>query len=70
MMSLIDFYTGSVVGLDVRLALLAARLSLDTGLPMADSVGPATARLNQATLWTQDADFASLPGVRYRCRKT
>ena len=58
------------VDLDVRLALSAARLSLETRLPMADSVVFATARLHQATLWTQDADFASLPGVRYRARKT
>ena len=61
---------GAVVDLDVRLALSAARLSLDTRLPMADSVVLATARLHQATLWTQDADFASLPGVRYRSGKT
>ena len=61
---------GAVADLDVRLALSAARLSLDTRLPMADSVVLATARLHQATLWTQDADFASLPGVRYRARKT
>jgi predicted nucleic acid-binding protein len=25
----------------------------------------ATARAHGATLWTQDADFASFPGVRY-----
>ena len=61
---------GSVVDLDVRLALFAARLSVDTRLPMADSVILATARLHQATLWTQDADFSSLPGVRYRSAKT
>jgi predicted nucleic acid-binding protein len=61
---------GSVVDLDARLALTTARLSLDTRLPMADSVVLATARLHQATLWTQDADFASLPGGRYRSRKT
>jgi predicted nucleic acid-binding protein len=61
---------GAVIDLDVRLALCAARLSLDTRLPMADSVVLATARLHQAELWTQDADFASLPGVRYRARKT
>lgn len=60
---------GSVVDLDARLALFAARVSLDTRLPMADSIVLATARLHQATLWTQDADFASLPGVRYRSRK-
>jgi predicted nucleic acid-binding protein len=60
---------GAVVDLDVRLALSAARLSLDTRLPMADSVVLATARLHDATLWTQDADFEGLAGVRYRARK-
>jgi predicted nucleic acid-binding protein len=61
---------GSVVDLDVRLALSAARLSLDTRLPMADSVVLATAQLHHAMLWTQDADFEGLPGVRYRPRKS
>jgi predicted nucleic acid-binding protein len=60
---------GSVVNLDVRLALSAARVSLDARLPMADSVVLATARLHHATLWTQDADFQGIPGVRYRPRK-
>jgi predicted nucleic acid-binding protein len=49
--------------------LAAARLSLDTGLPMADSVVLATARLHEAVLWTQDVDFEGLPEVRYRPRK-
>lgn len=61
---------GSVVDLDARLALSAARLSLETRMPMADSVVLATARLHDATLWTQDADFEGLPGVRYRARRT
>jgi predicted nucleic acid-binding protein len=59
---------GTVVDLDVRLALSAARLSLDTRLPMADSVILATTKHHDATLWTQDADFEGLPGVRYRSR--
>ena len=60
---------GVVVDLDARLALSAARVSLDMRLPMADSVVLATAKLHEATLWTQDADFEGLPGVRYRARK-
>ena len=60
---------GVVVDLDARLALSAARVSLDMRLPMADSVVLATAKLHQATLWTQDADFEGLPGVRCRSRK-
>jgi toxin FitB len=61
---------GAVVDLDARLALSAARLSLETRMPMADSVVLATARLHDATLWTQDADFEGLPGARYRLRRT
>ena len=61
---------GAVVDLGVRLALAAARLSLDTRLPMADSVVLATARQHDATVWTQDADFEQLSGVRYRPRKS
>ena len=60
---------GSVVDLDARLALAAARVSLETRMPMADSIVLATARLHDATLWTQDADFEGLPGVRYRARR-
>jgi predicted nucleic acid-binding protein len=32
---------------------------------MADAVILATARASDATLWTQDADFAAVPDVRY-----
>ena len=59
---------GSVVDLDARLALAAARVSLETRMRMADSIVLATARLHDATLWTQDADFEDLSGVRYRPR--
>jgi predicted nucleic acid-binding protein len=61
---------GSIVDLDAQLAMSAARVSLETRMPMADSVVLATARLHDATLWTQDADFEGLPGVRYRPRRT
>ncbi len=57
---------GTVVDLDARLALSAARISVDCKLPMADSVMLATARAFGATLWTQDEHFKGLPGVRYR----
>jgi predicted nucleic acid-binding protein len=56
---------GSVVDLSSPIALSAARLSLDHGLPMADSIMLATAQTWDATLWTQDADFAGIRGVRY-----
>lgn len=56
---------GSVVDLDASLALRAARISVDSGLPMADGVILVTARAHDATLWTQDSDFKGMEGVRY-----
>lgn len=56
---------GTVVDLDAALALEAARLGSIHRLPLADSVILATARHHGATLWTQDADFEGLPGVKY-----
>jgi predicted nucleic acid-binding protein len=56
---------GRVVTLGAITALSAARLSLQLKLPMTDSIMLATARTYNATLWTQDADFKSLPGIRY-----
>jgi predicted nucleic acid-binding protein len=60
---------GQVVDLDARLAMSAARLSLETRLPMADSIVLTTARQYAATLWTQDADFDGVEGVQYRARR-
>jgi predicted nucleic acid-binding protein len=60
---------GAVVDLDRVTALEAARLSLLHRLPMADSVVLATARRNDAVLWTQDSDFEGLEGVRYIARR-
>lgn len=56
---------GRVINLDVSLALSAARLSIDLGLPVADSIILATARAYGATLWTQDVDFDKIARVRY-----
>jgi predicted nucleic acid-binding protein len=56
---------GMVINLDVDLALKAAKLSLQLKLPMADSIILATAQAYEADLWTQDADFKGLAGVRY-----
>jgi predicted nucleic acid-binding protein len=58
-------HQGVVVDLDASLALNAAQASVELGLPMADSIMLATARAYGATLWTQDADFANIEGVRY-----
>jgi predicted nucleic acid-binding protein len=58
-------HQGRVVELSSALALHAARVSVDLRLPMADSVVLATARAFDATLWTQDADFDGVAGVKY-----
>jgi predicted nucleic acid-binding protein len=60
---------GTVVDVTVKLALAASKLSLAHQLPMADSLILATAQAHGATVWTLDADFRSLPGVRYFPRK-
>lgn len=56
-----QMHLGQVVDIDLPLALSAARHDL----PLADSLIYATAQLHKATLWTQDAHFEGLPGVRY-----
>lgn len=61
---------GEVVDLDAELALGAARISRETRLPMADSIILATARANDAILWTQDADFEGIEGVEYVRKQT
>jgi predicted nucleic acid-binding protein len=60
---------GTVAGLTAPVALAAARISLDFGLPMADSVMLATARAWEATFWSQDSDFATIPAVRYVAKR-
>jgi toxin FitB len=56
---------GHVRDLDQAIAIEAALLSHKLHIAMADSVMLATARLTKATLWTQDADFKGLEGVKY-----
>ena len=60
---------GEVVDLNAALSLDAARISLDTGLAMADSIILATARAREAVLWTQDAHFEGLSGVEFRPKR-
>jgi predicted nucleic acid-binding protein len=56
---------GHVVDMDSAVALYAASVGVDLKLPLADSVILATARMHNATIWTQDEDFKGLEGVRY-----
>ncbi len=60
---------GTVVDVTVRLAITASKLSLEYNLPMADSIILATAKAYNAVLWTQDADFKNMPGVKYYLKK-
>lgn len=60
---------GEVVDLDGELALLAAQLGIEKGLPLADSVIYATAQRIGAVLWTQDEDFVDLDDVQFVRKK-
>ncbi len=60
---------GRVVDLNTTIALIAAKFSAELKLPMADSIMLATAREYHATLWTQDADFEGMEGVKYFSKK-
>lgn len=51
------------VSLDIPLAVLAAKTSLEADLPMADAIIYATARSREAELITTDSHFSGLPGV-------
>ena len=59
---------GSVADLTTSIALDAARASAELSIPMADSIILTTARAFEATLWTQDSDFAGIEGVQYVVR--
>lgn len=57
---------GLVVDIDTVAALSGARLSQRLKLPMADAMILAVSIMHQATLWTQDADFERIEGIRFR----
>lgn len=56
---------GTVAVLDTAIALSAAKFGSEHKLPLADSIILATARAHGAILWTQDADFKGIDGVKY-----
>jgi toxin FitB len=60
---------GSIIALSADLAVLAAGISHNFKLPMADSLILATARVHNAVIWTQDSDFRNLPNVKFRPAK-
>lgn len=65
-----DMMQGQVIELDAKLSIYAAKLSAELKIPMADSIMLATARTYQAVLWTQDADFATIPDVQYQSKNS
>jgi predicted nucleic acid-binding protein len=56
---------GLVVERTADISMVAAKMSLERFIPMADSIILAAGRLYQATIRTQDADFKGLEGVKY-----
>ncbi len=58
-------HQGRIVPLDSGIALSAAHYGVVHKLPLADSIILATAKQFDATIWTFDADFRDLPGVKY-----
>lgn len=61
---------GRIVDMDETVALYAGKLSIEHKLPMADAFIYATALLNKATVFTQDAHFEGLPQVKYFAKTT
>ena len=60
---------GVVIELSAKLAIAASKLSLLHALAMADAVILASAREHGATLWTQDAHFKGIAGVKFFPKK-
>lgn len=56
---------GTVALLDLPTAVLAGALGIAHKLPLADSIIYATGQRHGHDVWTQDADFEGLAGVRY-----
>lgn len=54
-----------VIAIDADISLDAAFLSLKHGIPFADSIILAVAKKYSAVLWTKDAHFEGLDGVKY-----
>ena len=57
--------SGREVDFGRNIAVDGAKISIDLKLAPADSIILATARAHNAILWTQDAHFNGIGGVRY-----
>ncbi|MBN2102873.1 type II toxin-antitoxin system VapC family toxin [bacterium] len=58
-----------VIELTSEIAIQAAKLSFEKKLPMADSIILSTGYLYNAVIWTQNADFKNITGVKYLPKK-
>ena len=56
---------GKIMDFDLNTSIYAAKISAELKLAMADSIILATARANNATLWTQDEHFKGIEDVKY-----
>ncbi len=56
---------GKVLDISQDIAIMAAKISHEQQLPMADSLILATAYQHKAVVWTQDFDFKGKPSVKY-----
>jgi len=54
-----------VIDITISISVMAAKLSYELKIPMADSLIYSTARIHDAMVWTQDADFKDLEKVKY-----
>jgi predicted nucleic acid-binding protein len=61
---------GHIIELDRKIAIDAARISIELKLAMADSIILAIAHEYDAILWTQDAHFKGMEGVKYIEKKS
>ncbi len=62
--------SGQVIEMDRKIAIDAAQISVELELVMADSIILATARDHDAIVWTQDAHFKDIAGVKYIEKKS
>ena len=60
---------GKIVDLTQDISIMAAKISHEQKLPMADSIILSTAQRYDATIWTQDVDFEGKPSVQYFAKK-
>jgi len=56
---------GTIIEVTEEIAVMAAKISHEQKIPMADSIILSTAQRYNATIWTQDTDFKEKPSVKY-----